>query len=399
MKSHSLLLILFLCIIHLSCKNDDDDTTIQEIDTSNLVNATATIAAFNTLATLDLETGTTLTTENDQLIANLTYDNSFIGLFQDRLVRSMTTDLAGEQIWEVSPGIETGLDISFNASKLILQEDILYLTYRATDPALPSPSYIIMAINAVNGDTIWTASQPDNEFKHLAILNNRIITVEGPQGSEIITSRNLSDGSIVDTWSLGERISHLLAGTNEVIIMSWSNAVYSIQEDLTLNWTFSTANANVQRGAIVGNQFLFHSRDQNIYAVNLQTGDLKWSQAFPDLFIQQFFNNGTSIWSVTQDFDGNAFTVNQLEIVTGTITSTFNIPLSAAADDIDEIEILAFSDYLLILTEHSGGNTMADFYNYKTQQMIWQSEIAFTNIFSMRANILLGTNRYTPTSF
>jgi len=399
MKSHSLLLSLLLCIIHLSCKNDDDNTTIQEIDTPNLVNATATIAAFNTLATLDLETGTTLTTENDQLIENLTYDNSFIGLFQDRLVRSMTTDLDGEQIWEVSPGIETGLDINFNASKLILQENILYLTYRATDPALPSPSYIIMAINAVNGDTIWTASQPDNEFKHLAILNNRIITVEGPQGSEIVTSRNLSDGSIVDTWNLGERISHLIAGNNEIILMSWSNAVYSVQEDLTLNWTFSTAGSNVQRGAIVGDQFLFHSRDENIYAVNLQTGDPNWSQAFPDLFIQQFFNNGTSIWSVTQDFDGNTFNIRELDASTGTITSTFDIPLSVAADDIEEIEILAFSDYLLILIEPSGGNTIADFYNYKTQQRIWQSEIAFTNIFTLRANILLGTNRYTPTSF
>lgn len=398
MKSYSLLLILFLCTIYFSCKNDDD-TTIQEIDTSNLVNATATIAAFNTLATLDLETGTTITTENDQLVANLTYDNSFIGLFQDRLVRSMTTDLAGEQIWEVSPGSETGFDLNFDFSKLVIQGDIVYLSFRATDPGIPSTSYIIMAINATNGDTIWTESQTDNEFKHLAILNNRILTVEGPQGSEIITSRNLSDGSIVDTWNLGERISHLLVGTNEVIVMSWSNATYSIQEDLTLNWTFSTTNANVQRGAIVGNQFLFHSRDQNIYAVNVQTGDLNWSRAFPDLFSRQFFNNGTSIWSVIEGFDGNTFTINELEVATGMITSTFNIPLSIPSDDIDELEVLAFSDYLLILTERSEGNTMADFYNYKTQQMIWQNEINLTNIFSMRANILIGTNRYAPTSF
>lgn len=400
MKSYKPVLIVFLCILYFSCKNDDDTAPIQEqIDTSNLEGAMASISSFSTISTIDLQTGTTLTTGNDQLIVNLTYENSFIGLFQDRLVRSMTTDLAGEQIWEVSPGIETGLDLNFNASKLIVEENILYLTFSATDPGLPLTSYFIMAINAVNGDTIWTESQPDNEFKHLAILNNRIITVEGPQGSEIITSRNLSDGSIVDTWNLGERISHLVVGINEVIVMSWSNAVYSIQEDLTLNWTFSTASANVQRGAIVGNQFLFHSRDENIYAVSLQTGDLNWSQAFPDLFIRQFFNDGTSIWSVIEDFDENTFIVNELEANSGTITSTFTIPLPIPSDDIDETKMLSFSDYLLILTEPSGGNTMAGFYNYKTQQMIWQSEVNLTNIFNIKANIFLGTNRYAPTSF
>ena len=396
MKPH-FFLFLFLCALHLSCNNDDDRN--QEITETELVQGTASIASFDTFATIDLETGTIITTENDQLIANLTYDGSFIGLFPDRLVRSTTTDLAGEQIWEVSPGIETGFDLNFDFSQLIIQGDIVYLTYRATDPGLPSPLYTIMAINAVNGDTIWTESQTDNEFKHLAILNNRIITVEGPQGFEILTSRNLSDGSILTSSNLGERISHLVTGTNEVIAMSWSSAVYSFQEDLTFNWTFSTSSANVQRGAIVGNQFLFHSRDQNIYAVNLQTGDLNWSQAFPDLFIRQFFNNGTSIWSVTQDFDGSTFNINELDISTGMIASNFNIPLSITVDDIDEIEILPFDDYLLILTEPSGGNTIADFYNYKTQDMIWQNEVDLTNIFTVKANILLGTNRYAPTAF
>jgi outer membrane protein assembly factor BamB len=256
-----------------------------------------------------------------------------------------------------------------------------------------------MAINAVNGDTLWTVSQLDNEFKHIAILNDNLITVEGPQGFEMMTSRNLSDGSILTNWNLGERVSHLITGTNQVIVMSWSSAVYSIQEDLTLNWTFSTSGANVQRGAMVGNQFLFHSRDQNIYAVNLQTGDLNWSQAFPDLFIRQFFNNGTSIWSVTQDFDGSTFNINELDVSTGTIASNFNIPLPIASDDADEIEVLPFDDYLLILTERSGGNTIADFYNYKTQNMIWQNEVDLTNIFILKANILLGDNRYAPTSF
>lgn len=393
-----ILLLLCLCLLHLSC-NNDDDSNIEVIDTSNLINATASIASYSTLVTIDLESGNTITTQNDQLLTNLIYEDSFIGLFPDRLVRSTTTDLAGEQIWEIFLGIETGFDLNFDSSQLAIQGDIIYLTFRATDPGLPSPSYIIMAINAVNGDTIWTESQLDNQFKRIAILNDRIITVEGPQGFEIITSRNLSDGSIVNSWNLEERVSHLVTGTNEVIVMSWSSAVYSIQDDLTLNWTFSTSGSNVQRGTIIGNQFLFHSRDENIYAVHLQTGDLNWSQAFPDLFIRHFFKDGTSIWSVTQDFDGSTFNINELDASTGTIASNFNIPLPIPIDDTGEIEVLPFDDYLLILTGRSAGNTITDFYNYKTQEMIWQSEVGLNDIFTIKANILLGNSRYAPTSF
>jgi outer membrane protein assembly factor BamB len=372
---------------------------MQEIIDTDLINATASIASYSTLATIDLESGNTITTQNDQLLTNLTYGDSFIGLFPDRLVRGTTTDLAGEHIWEISPGIETGLDLNFDSSQLAIQGDIIYLTFRATDPGLPATFYIIMAINAVNGDTIWTENQLDNQFKRIAILNDRIITVEGPQGFEIIVSRNLSDGSILHTWNLEERVSHLVAGTNEVIVMSWSSAVYSIQDDLTLNWTFSTSGSNVQRGAIIGNQFLFHSRDENIYAVNLQTGNLNWSQAFPDLFIRQFFNDGISIWSVTQDFNTNTFNINELDSSTGTVRSNFNVSLPVPTDDVDEIEVLPFSDYVFILTERSAGNTITNFYNYKTQEMIWQNEVDLTNIFTIRANILLGNNRYAPTAF
>ncbi|MEP0262632.1 hypothetical protein [Dokdonia sp.] len=396
MKTH-ILILLCLCLFHLSCSNDDDRT--QEVIETELIQATASIASYSTVVTIDLESGNTITTQNDQLITNLTYEDSFIGLFPGRLVRSTTTDLAGEQIWEISPGIETGFDLNFDSSQLVIHGDILYLTFRATDPGLPAPNYIIMAINAINGDTIWTESQLDNQFKRIAILNDRIITVEGPQGFEAIVSRNLSNGSILHTWNLGERISHLVAGTNEVLVMSWSSAVYSIQDDLTLNWTFSTSGSNVQRGTIIGNQFLFHSRDENIYAVHLQTGDLNWSQAFPDLFIRQFFNDGTSIWSVTQDFNTNTYNINELDSSTGAIDSNFNVPLPIAIDDIDEIEILPFSDYVLILTGRSAGNTITDFYNYKTQEMIWQNEVSLNNIFTIKANILLGDNRYAPTSF
>lgn len=390
-------LFLFLCLfaVHLSCKNDDDRT--QDIIETDLINATASIASFNTIATIDLESGNTIATQNDQLIVSAVYQNSFIGLFPDRLVRSTTTDLDGEQIWEVFPGIEIGLELNFDVSKLIIQGDIIYLTFKAIDPGFPL-QYIITALNATNGATIWTESQTDNEFKHIAILNDRIITVEGPQGFEIITSRDLSNGSILQTFNLGERISHLILGTNEIILMSWSNAVYSLQEDLTLNWTFSTAGSNVQRGAMVGNQFLFHSRDQNIYAVNLQTGDLNWSQAFPDLFIRQFFSNESSIWSVTEDANNN-FTINELNVSTGNITTNFSIPLPIPSDDIDEIEVLAFNNYLLILTGRVGGNTIADFYNYKTQNRVWQSDLELTNIFTIKANIILGDNRYAPTAF
>jgi len=398
MKSYNTLLILVLSILLFSCKNDDD-ATIPEIDTSALIDAKASIASFSKLATIDLQTGTTITTQNDQLIASMVYEDSFIGLFPDRLVRSSETDFTGDLIWEYSFEILEGFERTFNSETVKIQGTTLYLTYSKPDELIPIPLNYIEAIDLTNGTVAWSVPQKSREYKRLNILNNTIITAEGPSNNTSIVSRNISYGSILNIWNLGERVSHLISGTNEMIVMSWSNAVYSIQEDLTLNWTFSTTGSNVQKGIIVSDQFVFHSRDENIYAVNLQTGDLNWSQAFPDLFIRQFFNNGTSIWSVTEDFNANRFVINELDASTGTILSNFNTPLPIAADDIDEIEVLAFSDYLLILMGRSGESTITEFYNYKTQNKIWQSDLDLSDIFTLRANVHLGTSRYAPTSF
>ena len=178
--------------------------------------------------------------------------------------------------------------------------------------------------------------------------------------------------------------------------MSWSNAVYSINEELNINWAFETTGSNVQRGVIIGNQFLFHSRDENIYALNLQFGDLNWSQNLPELFISDFFADSNTIWSVTRDFSNNIFLINELDVSNGTSFSNFTIP---AIDDDNEIEFLNFDDYLLIISDPESGTTRSQLLNYTTQNLIWENEIAIDNISILEANVLLGNNRYALSSF
>ena len=394
MKSQQLFALLLLCIIHLSCRNDDD--TNPEIDTSDLVNATASIATFNTIATIDLETGNAIATQNERLVTSVTYEDSFIGLLENRLVRNSDVDFLGEQLWEfdITNGSDDNFD--FNSTQMTVHNNIIYLHYRVSDTDIPLPLHTLIAVDANTGNLLWEENQIAHEFRRITTLNNRIITVETLNNETRISSRDISDGNIISQWQIDERISHLISGTNEVIVMSWSNVVYSVDEELNINWAFETTESNVQRGAIVGNQFLFHSRDENIYALNLQFGDLNWSQSFPDLFISDFFTDSNTIWSTTINFPNNTILINELDINNGTSYSNFAIPI---VGDISEIEFINFDDYLLIISDPNTGTTRSQLLNYTTQNLIWENEIAIDNISILEANVLLGNSRYALSSF
>jgi len=207
MKSYNTLLILVLSILLFSCKNDDD-ATIPEIDTSALIDAKASIASFSKLATIDLQTGTTITTQNDQLIASMVYEDSFIGLFPDRLVRSSETDFTGDLIWEYSFEILEGFERTFNSETVKIQGTTLYLTYSKPDELIPIPLNYIEAIDLTNGTVAWSVPQKSREYKRLNILNNTIITAEGPSNNTSIVSRNISDGSILRRACITSYIRH-----------------------------------------------------------------------------------------------------------------------------------------------------------------------------------------------
>ncbi len=389
------LLFLFLCIIHFSCNNNDDDNN-QVIDTSNLANATASIATFNTLATIDLETGNSLATQNERLATSVVYEDSFIGIVGDRIVRNSEVDFSGEQLWEIDLVDGTDIEFDFNRTQMLIHNGVLYLNYVTDNPSLPLPFPTRLAIDANTGDPLWVNNQMEYEFRRIAILNNNIITSETFNNEVRITSRDISDGSILNQWQVDERISHIIPGTNEVIVMSWSNKVYSINENLSINWIFETDNSNVQRGAIVGNQFLFHSRDEFIYALDLSTGNINWSQNLSDLFISDFFTDSNSVWSVTRDFSDNTIAINELDLTNGTFNSNLALP---ALNDASEIEFINFDDYLLIISDPNTGTTRSQLLNYKAQNLIWENEIAIDNISILEANVLLGNNRYALSSF
>ena len=392
MKHITTYCLLFLSII--SCKNDDNIN--EENDTSNLVNATASIATFNTLATIDLETGNAIVTQNERLVTSVTYEDSFIGILENRLVRNSDVDFLGEQLWEFDITNGSNDNFDFSRTQMIVHNNIIYLHYTVTGTGVFLPAPTLIAVDANTGNRIWQNGQIIYEFRRIAILNNRIITVETLNNETRITSRDISDGSIISEWQIDERISHLISGTNEVIVMSWSNAVYSIDQELNINWTFETTESNVQRGAIIGNQFLFHSRDENIYALNLQFGDLNWSQNLPGLFISDFFADNNTIWSIIRDFSNNTFLINELDVSNGTSFSNFTIP---ALNNANEIEFLNFDDYLLIISDSESGATRSQLFNYTTQNLIWENEIPIDNISILEVNVLLGNNRYALSSF
>jgi len=142
------LLFLFLCIIHFSCNNDDDTTVNEEVDTSNLV-------------------------------------------LENRIVRNSDVDFLGEQLWEIDLVDGSDIEFDFNRTQMLIHNDILYLNYVANNPSLPLPFPTLLAIDATTGTAIWVENQTEYEFRHIAILNNRMITVETFNNETRITSQVL----------------------------------------------------------------------------------------------------------------------------------------------------------------------------------------------------------------
>lgn len=388
------LLLLLAGLLSITCSNDDDTNDTPSIDTTDLVGATATITVIDA-ATIDLSTGDQIATEENSFNASTIYQNSFVALFDDRIVRSNTTDVQGDQIWEYYFPEDPGFYYDTSFSSIIQGEGVLYYTYRLINETTFESFYFIEALNLENGTPLWT-TWVNQELRQLALLNNTLIVAQGNNTDGLLTSRSITDGTVQNTWILPERISHLVVGLNEVIIMSWSNRVHSIQEDLSLNWTFETDGANVRRGAIVDNQFIFHSRDDFIYALNLQTGGINWSQHLPDLSIEDFFEKNNSIWSITHDSAQNTFNINEIKINDGSSLSNFS---TSVAVNMQEIEMLQFQDYLLIVTGINSGATLTQLFNYQSQDLIWQNEIDLNNVYSLKANILMNNTRFAITSF
>jgi len=391
-------LLLCFCLIQWSCSNDDNNDN-QDIDVNaNLIGAEVSFSSLSDLTTIDLETGNTITIQGERLIASVIYENSFIGLLENRLIRSSDVDFSGEQLWEIDISDGSDSNFDFNRSQMIIHNGVLYLNYKVQVPDIPSQLPILAAIDATTGTLLWSVNQLDYEFRRIAVLNNTIITAESFESQTRITSRDISNGSILNEWPINERISHLIPGINEIIVMSWNNAVYSIDQNLNINWSFSTEGANVRKGLITDNQFLFHSRDQNIYALNLQFGNLNWSQNLPDLFIENFFGDGNTLWSVTRDFTDNTLLLNEVDINNGTIFSTSTIPI--ATENSSDIELVNFDDYLFIITSQSSSEeVITQLVNFISQEVIWQNTLPLTNISIVNANILLGESRFARSSF
>lgn len=391
MKTKAIIL-LFIAAVMCSCKNDDDIGPA--IDTSPLAGATLSVSHSNTV-TIDLTTGNTISANDLEFYTSVIYENSFVGILEDRIVRSNTTDLAGDQIWETTFTDDPDFNRSFIGTNLTIHNGTLYYTYRLINTTTFEAIHFLEALNLEDGSILWTAWDTI-EFRRLTTVNNTIIAVQEEGPLSTITSRSIVDGSILNTWEITERISHLVPHIDEVIVMSWSNKIYSIQDDLTINWTFENDGSNVQRGAIVGNQFIFHSRDDFIYALDITSGGINWSQFLPDLFIEDFFSSNGAIWSVTRDFAQNRFNINELNPTNGEIASNFIIPV---LEEDDSIEFLDFDEYLLLITDQNTNTARTQLFNYTSQNLIWQNEIPLDNISTLEANVLVQNTRYALSSF
>lgn len=396
-------IVLITGLIAAACSNDEGnsfiDTDDMEVTTSDdgvsdipqeLINATASLSTLSGTVTLGLETGDRIASSEETALVSTTYQNTFIGLINDKIVRSTTTDLEGDQLWEHAIEELPEFPVNTASTQIVIDDTNVFYNFQFTDSATGEIFYAIQVLNIDSG--VLEGSEVGSELIwRMALSDNTLYYTQGPQGDETLVAVSTLSGT-KESLYIGERISKLIPVDDGVIVMSWSNKVYHYNAELNLSWTFATDGANVRLGQVVDGQYIFHSRDDNIYALDIQTGRLNWSTTLPDLFITDFISSSGVIWSLTRDFNNEALLINEIEAENGNIVATSSIPI---ASSIIELDVLNFKDYLLLVMDEDSGTAMAQLYNYKTKTFIWENEIDIESLTALNGNFLVDDFRYT----
>ncbi len=133
----------------------------------------------------------------------------------------------------------------------------------------------VLALKKSNGGVSWSTSFPEEHFTAPLTLVKEMLLVPSRTGT--LYSLSISDGHVL--WKLEGNMKYntkAIVQGSHLFIGGWGHDFYCLNLDGSVNWRYKASHVIVENAMVHKNDVYFTAHDFNVYALDLQTGRLKW---------------------------------------------------------------------------------------------------------------------------
>ena len=360
-----------------SCKKDDDPSFEQITEPANDIIGSFWVNNENDFTELDLK-------DNQEINAFTTLNSfrctEFDGIFictqgehsgTKTVLRKGTFN--GELQW--SKEYISNSDYYHQINTTEVHQNTVYIGYQVVNTTSYRSTFHIDALNLSTGDVRWSIELV-NGVKRLSSLEGQLIAELsiGSSTTELL-SINSNDGHIDHRIPFTDRIGKLIDGDSSLFVMTWNKRVLSMDNQLNINWTFDTEAPNILGGLEAGDQFLFYSRDQNVYSLDKYTGSLLWRKTYTTNYPLAISTLNDKVYVSNRKESESNIQIKTLDLFSGEELDSY------AYETTKELNASStkfyFFDQHLLLFEIVPDNNKANvvLINVKDKALVWEKEL------------------------
>ncbi len=133
----------------------------------------------------------------------------------------------------------------------------------------------VLALKKGNGSVSWSVNFPEEHFTAPLTVVKDMVLVPSRTGN--LYSLSVSDGTL--RWKLEGNAKYntkAISQGSHLFIGGWGHDFYCLNLDGSINWRYKASHVIVENAMIHKNTVYFTAHDHFVYALDLQTGRLKW---------------------------------------------------------------------------------------------------------------------------
>jgi outer membrane protein assembly factor BamB len=158
---------------------------------------------------------------------------------------------------------------------------------KVNGPVLGDPDYdqdriyvatqngFVLSLKKSSGGINWSTNFPEENFTAPLTVENGMLLVPSRNGT--LYALSTTDGNII--WKIEGNLKYntkAIVQGSHIYIGGWGRDFYCLNLDGSVNWRYKASHVIVENAMIHKNDVYFTAHDYNVYALDLQTGRLKW---------------------------------------------------------------------------------------------------------------------------
>jgi len=374
MKKQTGILILWSIVSLLASCSNDDNGAREEPETPIVApEGELVLTNTNTIRTREL----TLNFANGEVIGDTTLDEpqnkfehqgAFYIIKEDNISRQASS---GVTAWE-REYLETSI-VKFPLldANLALSTDVLFIQYARQDKITFERQYFLEALELSTGATRWIEELSFPVESIPFIVENRLLLT--PRNSFYpIRYYNMQTGAVEAENSFEDRVDpgRFVTVNGNIIASSWNDRILALDDNLNIAWTFETNGTNAIKGILVNNQFIFPSRDENLYALDQNSGSLNWETPLPNRLTLGIHHYQDQIYLLQPSVDAPPQLLT-IDSDNGTINSIN--PIETGATSTDDIQVSFFDEFMVTVSALGDSVSNLQLIHLPTAEIVWET--------------------------